>query len=328
VRVLIIGGTRFIGSHVVKRLNDMGHEITVFHRGQNNVNLPNGINHILGERAKLPSFIDKFKQCAPDVVLDMFPYSEKDAQAVINTFKHIADRTVAISSQDVYRAYGLVTGIESGSPEPVPLSENAALRQTLYPYKGKGRDDYEKILAERVFMSDSELPSTILRLPAVYGPKDYQHRMFGFVKRMKDKRPFILLDEDIAQWRWTHGYVENVAFAIALAITDDRSAGRIYNVGNPETPSMVEWVREIGKTVGWEGEIFTVSKDLLPESMRFGGNTNQHIVTDSTRIRTELGYYEPIPPEEALKTTITWEWENPPEKFDYETEDRILSHLI
>ena len=43
--------------------------------------------------------------------------------------------------------------------------------------------DYDKNLVELAVMNTPSLPGTILRLPAVYGPRDYQHRMFSFLKR-------------------------------------------------------------------------------------------------------------------------------------------------
>src|SRR5207249_1224013 len=117
--------------------------------------------------------------------------------------------------------------------------------EKLYPYRknpprksddaDQWMDDYEKILAERTVKGNPLLPGTVLRLPMVYGPRDDQHRLFPYLKRMDDKRPAILLDEDVAQWRWTRGYVENVAAAIALAVVDERAIGRIYNVGEPRT---------------------------------------------------------------------------------------------
>jgi hypothetical protein len=60
----------------------------------------------------------------------------------------------------------------------------------------------------------------------VYGLHDYQLRLLYYLKRMDDRRPAILLDEEIARWRWTRSYVENVAVAIALAVAEvqgDRS---------------------------------------------------------------------------------------------------------
>lgn len=342
MRILIIGGTGFIGPHVVLRLVEMEHGITLFHRGQTKADLPSSIKHILGDRKKLPDFEAQFKQLAPDVVLDMFPLAKQDALAVVSTFKDIAPRAVAVSSQDVYRAYGKAIHKESGPADPVPLNEDAPLRGSLYPYRdetprdendpNRWLDDYDKIPVERTLMSERGLAGTILRLPMVFGPGDRQHRLFKYVKRMYDNRHAILLDEGLATWRSTRGYVENVALAIALAVTDEHSTGRIYNVGESEAYTMVEWVVEIGKVVGWGGEVAIVPKDTLPAHLLSGVNTDQDLVVDTTRIREELGYREPVPLEEALKKTIEWERAHPPsnidpQMFDYETEDKILAEL-
>ena len=49
---------------------------------------------------------------------------------------------------------------------------------------------------------------------------------------MADDRAVILLEERHAGWRWTRGFVGNVAAAVALAVMDRRSANRVYNVGD------------------------------------------------------------------------------------------------
>jgi nucleoside-diphosphate-sugar epimerase len=254
----------------------------------------------------------------------------------------MVQRVVAISSQDVYRAYGKIIGLEPGPVEPVPLAETALLRQRLFPYRGehprsqddplRRLDDYEKILVERAVMGDPDLPGTILRLPMVYGPRDQQHRSFEYLKQMDDQRPAILLDEGLAQWRWTRGYVENVALAIALAVMDERATGRIYNVGEVGALFTAEWVEKIGRTAGWQGEVVIVPKDRLPAHLQAGVNTDQHLVVDTSRIRKELGYTEPVPRDEAIRRTIAWERTHPPEQsdpgqFDYAAEDSILTEL-
>src|SRR5262249_54191248 len=146
---------------------------------------------------------------------------------------------------------------EGGEVDPAPITEDSPLRTKLYPYRGetlraeddprRWMDDYDKIPAERVVMSHAELPGTILRLPAVYGPHDFQHRMFLYLKRMLDGRSAILLEESVANWRWNHGYVENIADAIALAVTNEQASGRIYVVGEPFALSMAERIEQIAK---------------------------------------------------------------------------------
>ncbi len=50
MKVLVIGGTRFIGTHVVRQLIKMGHEVTVFNRGQTIAELPEEVKWIKGDR--------------------------------------------------------------------------------------------------------------------------------------------------------------------------------------------------------------------------------------------------------------------------------------
>ena len=339
MRILVIGGTNFMGPLVVRSLSEQVHEITVIHRGQTQANLPLGVREILGDRRPLTNSATELKSLAPEVVLDMIPAVEQDAQEIMSIFSGIARRVVAISSQDVYRAFWRVNNKESGPVDALPLTEESPLRENLYPYRGetprdpddpqRWQDDYDKILVERVVMSDPDLPGTVLRLPMVYGPGDYQHRLFSYLKRMDDERPAILLDEAEAQWRWTHGYVENVADAIAMAVTDDRASERIYNVGEPFTFTMAEWVDKIGQAAGWQGRAVLVPRGCLPEPLRYGINAEQDIVVDTSRIRRELGYKERVGLEEALRRTVAWERANPPnevdpKEFDYAVEDAFL----
>ena len=58
------------------------------------------------------------------------------AAALMDTFRGVARRVVVISSIDVYRASGVLHGTESGQLEPVPLTEDSALRTgPPYPLK-------------------------------------------------------------------------------------------------------------------------------------------------------------------------------------------------
>ncbi|MGB3340452.1 MAG: NAD-dependent epimerase/dehydratase family protein [bacterium] len=339
MKIIIIGGTRFIGPSVVKKLHEQGHTILLFHRGKSKANLPEDIPHILGDRNNLADFRNEFAEVKPELVLDMAPITEKHAQTVVNVFRGITERVVAISSQDVYQAYGLLLGIEKGDVQPTPTDEDGVLRTKFFPYRQdkprpdddprKILDDYDKILVERVIMSDEELEGTVLRLPMVYGPLDYQHRLYSYVKRMADNRPVIIMEKSMADWRSSVGYVENVADAIILAISDPQARNRIYNVAEPDNLSQAEWVEKIGEVFGWHGKVVVLPKEQLPEKMHADFRAEQDLTVDTARIRDELGYKEIVPTHEAIKTTIKWELENPPanidpDAYDYKTEDEIL----
>jgi nucleoside-diphosphate-sugar epimerase len=263
----------------------------------------------------------------------MWVMVERQAHAVVEATVGLASRLVLVSSGDVYRAFARNWATEPGPPEPVPLTEDAPLREKLYAARGetpraaddpwRWLDDYEKIAVERVVMAEPRLRPTVLRLPGVYGPGDYQHRLFDYLKRMQDGRPAILLDEAMARWRFARGYVENVATAIALAATDDRAAGRTYNVAEPDALTELEWVTRVAEAAGWHGRIVVTPADREPI---------QNLSYDSSRIRRELGYLEHVPQDEALRRTVAWELAHPPEtldpkRFDYDAEDAALASL-
>jgi len=270
--------------------------------------------------------VDELASWEPEVVVDMAARGAEEGRRV-RTFKGVAGRGVVASSADVYRAFGRGHGTEPGPPDPVPLTEDSPLREKVVV---AGRD---KVGVEREAQADPDFPVTILRLPATHGPGDPRHRLFEYVKRMDDGRPAILLEETLARWHWVRGYVENVADAVALTAEDDRAAGRIYNVADPVPYTEAEWVRRIGDVVGWRGDGLAVPDAILPAHLRLPADFTQDYSVDSTRIRTELGYGERIPEDEALARTIEWERANPPpefkpEEFDYAAEDEAIARLI
>lgn len=328
MRILVLGGTKFVGPHVVRGLAEHGHEVTIFHRGETETDLPSSVRHVHGSFTTFASHLDALRALSPEIVLDMVPFREEDAQRV-KAFKGVARRVVAISSGDVYRAFGRIWRTERGPPDPSPLTEDSPLREKL----SNAGLDYNKTAVEREIMGDPDLSATILRLPATHGPGDSQHRLFKYLKRMDDQRPFTLLDEALANWQWSRGYVEDVAHAIALAVINEKAARRVYNVADSTAFTEAEWVRQIARVHGWKGEVIAMPSEQLPPGLRSDAlDLSQQYVVDTNRIRRELGYAEEVPFDEALRRTIKWERANPPEKvdleqFDYAAEDAALSKL-
>jgi nucleoside-diphosphate-sugar epimerase len=343
MRVLLIGGTGFIGSRVVRTLSDQGHQVAVFHRGQSTSLLPADVQHILGERANLPNHAPEFRRFSPGVVIDAILSSERQANTTMQVFRGITARIVALSSGDVYRAAGILHGLDDGPLQPVPLTEESELRRQKQPYRKEVMEvvrkafpwvdeEYDKIPVERVIMSDPGLPGTVLRLPMTYGPGDPLHRLYPYLKRMDDGRQAILIQEDASRWQGPRGYVQNVAAGIALAATSPRASGRIYNIAEPQFFSEQEWAQHIGRVFGWRGSVLPAPWDLTPAHLRVPYNSAQHWTMSSDRIRQELGYQEPVPLDDALAQTITWELDHPPaqvdpKQFDYAAEDAALVTL-
>ena len=337
MRVLVIGGTGFIGSHVTRELIRRDHHVTVLHRGRTAV--PPGAREIVGDRRRLTESTETLRALAPDVIVDVVLSSGRQARELMDVFRGYAGRVVALSSMDVYRACGITHRLEGGPLEPLPLrEETSALRTKLQTYPpaqiqalqqifGWVDDEYDKIPVEHEVLAQRELPGTVLRLPMVYGPGDPLHRFHPVVKRIVDGRPVIPFSSDMAQWRATKGYVDDVAAAIVAAVGSDRAAGRIYNVGEADTLTELEWAQHVARALNWAGEFKLIADAHLPVHLRAPGNTAQRWIADTTRIREELGFCETINREESIRRTVEWERQNPPtgftlHQFDYQSEDR------
>lgn len=177
-------------------------------------------------------------------------------------------------------------------------------------------------------MGSDEVKGTVLRLPAIYGPKDEQYRFRRYIKPMIDGRPAIIMPEDWSRWRFSHEYVDNVAHAVVLAIENERAIGQTFNVAEVETPAQRERALDIGELFGWSGRVISLADDRCPEHLLVKTNLSQHLIVDSSKIRTELAYEEIVPKHEALEKTIEWQLANPPEvepvEFDYDAEDAAL----
>jgi nucleoside-diphosphate-sugar epimerase len=339
MRILLIGGNGFIGRLVARTLQQQGHALALFHRGT--APAPDGVEDIRGNRRQLGDSSKQLRALAADVVIDFVISSLGQANDLMNVFRGATQRVIMLSSMDVYRAIGIFHGTESGPLQPVPLTEESELRGSQPPYTREVleslrkifpwvTDDYDKIPAERVVMNDRELPATVLRLPMIYGPGDQLHRFYPVVKRIADGRRHLIFPETLAAWRSPRGYVDNVAAAISLAATDERSARRIYNVCEEPAFSELEWARKIGAAVEWTGQLVALPDEKTPPHLRRPGNAAQHWAASSERIRRELGYTEPVPLDQAIRRTIAWERDHPPPeqflpKFDYGAEDAALA---
>jgi nucleoside-diphosphate-sugar epimerase len=340
MKILLIGGTGFIGPSTVKALQQAGHHIAIFHRGKTIA--PKGAEEILGNRQFLQDHQPEFRRQKFDVVVDFVLSSGRQAQQLMDTFRGIAGRVVALSSMDVYRAWAVFFKSEAGGLQELPLTEDSELRtsRTAYPPEALKRaqsvyswidEEYDKIPVEQAVLGDSRLPGTVLRLPMIYGPGDPVHRFHPILKRIDDGRKQIIFAEDVAPLRTPRGYVEDVGSAVALAATLPQAAGRLYNVCEAESFGELDWAHKIAAAIQWGGEFVVLPHDRTPKHLLWPGNTAQHVVASSERIRKELGYRELLPRDEAIRRTIEWERANPPAaapaQFDYAAEDAALAQF-
>lgn len=339
MRILVVGGTGFIGPDVVRLLCESAHGVTIFHRGEHEAELPREVQHLHGPLERLGALVPG----RYDAAIGMRLMTEADARAFAAGVRGRVDRAVVISSADVYRAYGRLRGTEPGPPEPMPLTEDAPLRERLYPYGGEHAPrgvpatpwlhEYDKILVERLVRE--MLGATVLRLGMVHGPRSY--RYWEHLRRMEHGRPAILLGAAQAALRGTRAYGEDVARAIVLAATREPSSGRTYNVGEREPMEEAELVRALADAAGWPGKITVVPRASIPDELAphlpqplTWDEREHHLVIDSSRIRHELGYRERVTREEGFRRTVTWLRANPRAEtspIDYAAEDALLARV-
>lgn len=319
--VLVIGGTAFTGPHVVEDLVRIGADVAVYHRGIHERPLPETVTHIHGDLTDISTGLEPIRRFSPDTVVHMLALTGDDVARVIDAIGSSIERLVVVSSIDVYRAYGRLHRTEPGDYEPTPLQENAALRQNL----GPEGPQHDKLAVENVTLSHPG--GTIIRYPAVYGPGD-RRRMTHYIQRMVDGRPHIVVSDTMAPWRFSRGYSRNVAHGVALVTAAPSLAEKTFNVADRAAYSEREWIEQLADRVGWNGTIVEADLARTPPALRQDLDFHQDWVVDTTRIRTQLGYAEPTPTDEAITTAVHWELEHPPREWptpDYAEEDALLA---
>jgi len=330
MKILIIGGSRFIGLQTTKMLHEAGHTLAIFNRGNNAASLPEGIQHIPGDRDTLVESADALRAFAPDVVWHNIVLDDNHVRDVQTVFTGVARRFVMTSSMDVYLAFGRLLGKEDVPPITYVADEDSPVRNDLYLYPdipGAYRNSkYDKIPAEKLALASKDLPATVVRLPMVIGANDGQRRLLPFVQPMHAGRDKIIIDEVHAQWKSTYGYVDNMARALQLTIESDAASGRIYNAAD----GIFTWL-EIGTMVkdamAWAGDFVLAPSDRLPEELRFG-MVQQHLEVRGERLRAELGYEPLVDFKEGLRRTVAWDLEHLPEKgYDPTAQDEALATL-
>jgi nucleoside-diphosphate-sugar epimerase len=305
VRVIVFGGTRFIGRAIVEELAAAGHDLLIVHRGNlEPADMP-AARHLHVERTELASHRKELAAFKPDAAIDCRALTRADAEMVLEALP-AGVRLVVISSIDVYRAFGALN--QDLETDPVPLDETSAVRPTRYPYRDlmPGMEHYDKLDVEDVYLPRG---ATSVRLPMVYGPHDYQLREEFILRRVRAGRHRIPFGS--GAWLACRGYVKDIARAVELVLKTPAAAGEVLNLCEDRTYSMRMWSQMILDAAASDAELVRVADEVLPEDLKPTGTMSQHILVSAQKARTMLGWTT-SDPTESLRATVQWHLAHPP----------------
>jgi nucleoside-diphosphate-sugar epimerase len=176
MKILIIGGNRFVGLRLAKHLEDQGYELHVFNRTGQSPHLRRSVIY-KGDRANLAlSHLDRDW----DAIFDFACFSEADARESLHYFRTVK-RYVLISTVSVYDL-GADLSERMFAPQEWDLSQ-PALREGHVYQDGKRR-------AEAVFNQSPKFPTVMVRFPTILGPDDYTQRLNFHIERIAHNKPF------------------------------------------------------------------------------------------------------------------------------------------
>jgi nucleoside-diphosphate-sugar epimerase len=324
LRVIVVGGTRFVGRALVHELVGSGHEVLLAHRGMHEATELPDVPHLHVARRDLAGRRADLRAFGPDALVDVSAMTGSDAEAALEAVGTDL-RLVVVSSIDVYRAY---TSVWTGEvTDPVPLDERSVLRSAAPPdrdYVMPGYDydpeQYEKLDVERAYLARG---ATVCRLPMVYGQHDYKRREEFVLRRVRAGRRRIPVGS--GSWLWSRGCATDLAVGLRLALESDAAVGEVFNLCESHCASVRLWAEQILAAAGWEAELVGVPEESLPEDLEITGSFSQHWLADATKARELLGWVH-SPSERAVERSVRWHLEHPPnETGDFGADEAALT---
>ena len=220
MKLLILGGTIFVGRHIAAEAIARGHEVTLFHRGRHNVDIFPQTERILGDR---DGDLQLLHGRAWDAVIDTCGYLPRLVRAAVEQLD-AARRYVFISSASVYpdMFHPHLDEHASIATTDNPLSEDVT-NETYGPFKGKCEHLVRRRFGER---------ATIARPGLIVGPHDPTDRFAYWPMRMARGGPVIAPGRQTAQLQ----FIDARDLAAWTITAVERELGGIYNIIGPAKP--------------------------------------------------------------------------------------------
>jgi nucleoside-diphosphate-sugar epimerase len=263
VRVLIIGGTRFVGYQLAWRLVLRGDRVTLLNRGTHPDPFGERVDRILADR-RGPGLPAALAGRTFDAAVDFAAYDAQDAESAVDALAGRIGHYIFISSGQVYL---VLEGARRPAVRPAPevgyhglLMEAPAESRDLAEWRyGVGKRAAEDLLAEA--HREHGFPATRLRLPMVNGERDPDRRIEGYLRRILDGGPLLLPDGGSHPVR--HVYATEVARAIAGMLGREDTFGEVYNLAQDEMPSLRTFLELLASLVGAVPDLVDVPRSAM-----------------------------------------------------------------
>jgi len=186
MKVLILGGTRFVGKRLVHLLADQGHSVTVGSRGRTAVSFPSNVARLTLDRASRDSLATALAHTEWDIVYDQLCFSAGDATTAVDVFAGKTGRYVMCSSAAVYT--NPLDSTEDAFDPAACSIRNDEPRSGSY---AEGKRQAEAVLFQR-----AGFPVSAARFPIILGPDDYTKRLRVQVQRIAQNEPVHIENPD------------------------------------------------------------------------------------------------------------------------------------
>ncbi|MGL5944397.1 MAG: NAD-dependent epimerase/dehydratase family protein [Waterburya sp.] len=271
MRILIMGGTRFIGVYLTKILVEQGHEVVLFNRGNNPVPVE-GVTQIQGDRRDASQLKEKLAGESFDAIFDNNGRELSDTQPLVEIFNGKVKHFVYVSSAGVYL-----------KSQQMPHREGDAVDPNS---RHKGKHHTEAYLAE------SGIPWTSIRPVYIYGPQNYNDLEAWFFDRLVRDRPLPIPGNGMYITQF--GHIKDLAMAMAKVLGNETAINKIYNISGDRYVTFNGLAVACAEAVGKSPEdIKLVHYD--PAKFDFGKRKafpmrQQHFFADIHRAQTELNW--------------------------------------
>ena len=332
-RALVIGGTGPTGPFVVEGLYERGYEVTILHGGQHEVELPPAVRHIHVD----PHFEETLRDGIGNETYDLVVAQYGRLRIVADVFKGRTERLVAVGGATaLFAPDGDERWGRIGRPALFPDTSDVYVRDA-------GEDGRHKLGLRMVEAMDAlfeghaegAYSATYVGYPVNYGPRSPGPYDWSVIRRVLDgRRTFVIADGGIKLE--SRVFTRNAAHSVLLVVDrPDVAAGKRYSVADETQFTMRQRVEFTARHLGRELELVDLPFDVAWPCHPLYRHRREHVLCQSTLIREELGYRDPVPADEALATTIDWLVANPPEPggeierqvgdpFAYEREDELV----